>query len=214
MSLDKERLVFAVHAVLKHYTHEDYGETFPKGYLLSSDWFKKFMNDWSVARTIKKSGKEPTRKYLYRHFAPGLWKNGSKSRRVDKAARHIAKQGWSARGRKPTSLVSKVGYFYRPESIVPMDRLARAGLKELVKSEGEGFHTEIRPSMSYEKYEECFGKMFKKYRVEIAAACTKSWAREFLWEIGRSDSCLSSNAFRKKVFDNYLMLLGRTHVKL
>jgi hypothetical protein len=103
---------------------------------LTEDWFRWFVAEWNVARTIKKGRQRVVREYLDRDFRKDLLDGGG-AETVDAAAAHIQRKGWSSQKRKngqgslPISLVSKIGFFLCPTRLVPLDRYAVRGLNEL-----------------------------------------------------------------------------------
>ncbi len=177
---------------------------------LGDQWFGWFVRSWSVSRTIKKGKQEPVRQHLDTVLRSEL-AAGKGADAIDDAARFIRDQGWSARrslaGRAslPVSLVSKVGFLFRPHEITPSDNLARKGLDKLRREMGQG---QLR-DRSYREYLAAFDAEFDRSQDQIREALVESRATE----MGAKSGCLkrvcASVAVQRKVLDSYLMEIGR-----
>jgi hypothetical protein len=173
------------------------------------DWFKWFVNDWRVERTIKEGKRNFVRRYLDGNFRIRL-AGGLEGSAVEKVAQIIKEKGWGAKesknGNGPQSLVSKIGFFLKPETLVPMDRFAREGLKKLRKRRR-------LPSLKldrYSEYLEAFNTEFKFAKNQICHASSESWVTALSKKLGCHDikAARKSPAFQRKIFDTYLMEIG------
>jgi hypothetical protein len=175
-------------------------------------WFKAFLGNWSVARTIKEEHQEDVLKYLNGRFRLAIAKD-KRGMAVTSGAKYIAKRGWTHQDRKtkkrrvPISLVAKISFFLHPSRFVPLDRYSRIGVNRLrggVRAGGEGH----APLKSYETYLSEFNKFFREYEHVIAHEATRPWVRAIATGLGCPVYVLSSSAFRRKVFDNVLLGIG------
>jgi len=179
---------------------------------LDADWFERFAGEWGVARTIKKEKVVAVRRYLDDKFRRRLASRPGASA-VDEAARHIQDNRWSAQERKdgkaslPLSLVSKIGFFFRPADLVPYDNYARRGLDRLrgkKKLGGAGFFR----GTSYAEYLEAFDDQFSRKREQIHEALMEPWVTALAGKFGCPSDALASVAMERKTFDNFLMFLA------
>jgi hypothetical protein len=182
---------------------------------LDEDWFRQFAGGWRVARTINQNKMELVRQYLDVQLRQQL-ANGHGARCVDEAAAFIQKKCWSAQKRKdgkaslPLSLVSKVGFFFRPHELVPYDNYARHGLNRLRRPKrmgGQGNYS----GGSYHGYLEAFDDQFSRRQEQIRNALTESWVTILAAKLGCRTEALTSLAMQRKTFDNFLMQIGRTN---
>jgi len=179
---------------------------------LDADWFEWFAGDWRVSRTIKKEKVKAVRQYLDGEFRRQL-ASGRGASAVDETARFIQEERWSAQKRKdgkaslPLSLVSKIGFFFRPADLVPYDNYARRGLDRLRGKKrlgGAGFFR----GTSYAEYLEAFDEQFSRRQEQIGNALTESWVATLAGKLGCRPEALTSLAMQRKTFDNFLMLFG------
>jgi hypothetical protein len=171
------------------------------------DWFEWFVSDWRVARTIKKGKRNSVRGYLDKNFREQL-KKEDKGCVVDEAARIIKERGWSAKesksGNGPRSLVSKIGFFLTPDTLIPYDRFARDGLREWQRKH----RVSLSKIQSYSDYLTAFNEGFESSKKEIRNALTKHWVKTLAKRFRCPVRELKSLSFQRKVFDNYLMEIG------
>lgn len=216
--LEKKLLAIALIYVVKLWGDKHY-ECFlqqPKPGELMDEWFEKFLAEWGVARTIKRDERENIREYLDHDFREML-SEGNEGKAVDDAAKYIQQQGWGSRirnngkGSLPISIVSKVGFFFCPYKLVPLDKFAKQGLNKLRKHEDE---RKIKGD-SYNEYLKAFNKQYIKNKPQLAAALGKQWVKDLAKELGCPASALKNIAMRRKLFDNYLMELAKNsrHIK-
>src|SRR5436190_18338889 len=122
---EKRNLALAVIQVLRMWSDDRYALFLLQAQpgQLTEQWFRWFVGAWNVARTIKDGRQELVRKYLDRDFREKILAGGG-AEAVDFAAAHIQKKGWSSQRRKngqnslPISLVSKIGFFLCPKTLV------------------------------------------------------------------------------------------------
>jgi hypothetical protein len=174
---------------------------------LDKDWFEWFVGDWRVARTIKEGKLEHVRRYLDRKFRQKLAK-GDGASHVDRAARDIKKKCWSAgkdgKASLPLSLVSKIGFFLKPNTLVPYDTFARRGLKKLQRRRGVS-RSKIE---SYGDYLHAFDAEFALVQGEIRDALTQPWVTAVAKRLECPIEKLQSPSLKRKIFDDYLMEIG------
>lgn len=176
---------------------------------LTQEWFRWFVGEWKVARTIKDGRQGFVRKYLDRDFRKQLVVGGG-AESVDAAAEHIRQQGWSSSKRKngqgslPISLVSKIGFFLLPERLVPLDRYALQGLNSLRRASG----SRRLKGRSYQEYLEAFDEQYAKMEPQLVAALKEPWVIALAGKLGCPAKALQTIAVRRKFFDNYLMHSG------
>ena len=175
-------------------------------------WFDEFLGDWRVARTISSDKHVEVCEYLNEEFRLRLQGEGASA--IDFAASKIAAEGWSHKNPKsgklsePVSLVSKVAFFFQPDSYVPLDNLSRKGVNALrgkINEGGEGHHA----FPTYESYLNEFELRFAKHKDMISDEHKCTWVKDLAKKYGCKPNVISRNAFKRKVFDNILMGLGR-----
>ena len=108
--------------------------------------------------------------------------------------------------RLPLSLVSKVGFFICPSKIVPYDTDARNGLNTFL---GPG-QAKIASTSAYREYYQTFQQKFDEHRMAIEAALKERWVMALAAKLLGSANDLENGAFKHKVFDNYLVEVGRS----
>lgn len=103
---------------------------------LDAAWFKWFVGDWRVARSIGVGNQDAVRGYLESAIRRLIDSTGSGA--IDAAALYIQDRKWSSRYgkkkkgfRKPLSLVSKVGFLFAPDRIAPYDRYSGIGIGKI-----------------------------------------------------------------------------------
>src|SRR5439155_10411687 len=129
---------------------------------------------------------------------------------IDDAAKYIGRRYWSSQKQKsgtaslPLSLVSKVGFLFTTETIVPYDSFARGGLNTLrgMKKDGGRGHLE-RPS--YSEYLLAFDSELEHFKTAIETELICPWAKYLAVRLGCSSKTLQSRKFQRKIFDNLLM---------
>jgi hypothetical protein len=179
---------------------------------LDQAWFKWFIGEWSVARTIRKDDCELVRKYLNVYLRRAMnRKQGAAA--IDHSAQHIQKNEWSSHKRKdgtssvPLSIVSKVGFFFCPSEIIPYDSLARMGLNKIrgtIKKGGEG-HLQCK---LYVEHLDAFNHKFEGSHESIIKELKKDWVTSLSRRLGCFSNCLDKIEFHRKVFDNQLLHIG------
>ena len=209
-SREARDLALAVVQVLQMWSNERY-ERFllhPKPGALTEEWFEQFVGTWNVARTIKDGKQTLVRKYLDRNLRKKILEGGG-ARACDAAAAHIQQQGWSSKKRKngvgslPISLVSKIGFFFSPRRLVPMDRYAVRGLNGLRDKSAPRLRGRV-----YREFLEAFDEQYARMEPTLAAALEEHWAIALAEKLACPASALSTIAMRRKLFDNYLMHSG------
>lgn len=182
------------------------GQTTPP---IDSEWFDYFQKDWKVGRTIKASKKDVVLKYFQTTFRQALNRNSSPER-IDQAADHFQKRKWgsktktNSKGSRPISIISKVGFFLRPGILVPRDKYALEGLKS------HGYQV----GANYVEYLAVFNAAFDKFLPAVNSALALPWVSSLAKSLGCPKDQLNSPAFKRKVFDNYLMHRGGYKNKL
>ncbi len=171
------------------------------------DWFDWFLGGWGVGRTINKRKREYVRRYLDEDFRKRL-ACGDKGIAVDDAAKHLKNEGCGASqssgGNGPLSLVSKIGFFLKPNTFAPWDKYARRGLKRLLREHGVS-RSKIK---SYSDYLNAWEAIFKPAEKRIRKALSERWVTKLAKRLGCPVAALELRPFRRKVFDNYLMDFG------
>lgn len=186
----------------RHFLHGDRGS-------ITDDWFRWFVGEWNVARTIQNGRREMVRRYMNDDFRRAV-SNGNGAESVDAAALHIKTSNWSAKLGKtkqpslPISLVSKIGFFLRPSDLVPLDRYSLLGLNMLRASAD----TPPLNKPSYQQYLGAFNQQYDTMKPQIAAVLKESWVAPLAGKLGCPDRALTTAALPRKVLDNYLMHSG------
>ena len=212
---EKRRLALAVVESLEMWSDPQYSRFLSQNEpgALDADWFRQFAGGWKVARTINQKKMGLVRQYLDVELRKQL-ATGKGARGVDEAAGFIQKERWSAKRRKdgkaslPLSLVSKVGFFFRPHELVPYDNYANRGLNRLrrrKRTEGQGRYR----GKSYCAYIEAFDDQFSRRQEQIRNTLKEPWVIALAEKLGCSTDALASHAMQRKTFDNYLMQIGR-----
>ncbi|HEY5909656.1 MAG TPA: hypothetical protein VJA21_03525 [Verrucomicrobiae bacterium] len=203
--LDKRNLALALIQVVQMWSNPRYqlflncaqpGE-------LTDDWFSWFVGAWNVARNTKDGRKTEVRKYLDCEFRQALSVEDP-AECVDDTALHIQRQGWTSRGCFPVSLVSKVGFFLRPDRLVPLDRFSTQGLNLLRAVNGGG----KLKRKSYKAYLNAFDEEYAYWERQLEQGLSEPWVVEMADRLGCPRVALSSVAMRRKVFDDYPMHTG------
>ena len=168
---------------------------------LAAAWFKKFAGEWKVARNIKDGYQTHVRKYLNRHFrrAAAVCEDGGS---VDAAARYPQQRGWSHG--TPVSLVSKIGFFLRPQRFVPLDKFSVDGLNQLLNSSG----AEKVKRKPYKPYLSAFDKLYIRFEPQLRDALNERWVLGMANKLGCRRAALASDAMRRKLCDAYLMYIA------
>lgn len=182
---------------------------------LDAAWFEWFVGEWRVARLIGDGNRDAVRGYLESSFRRSIDSTGSGA--VDAAALHIQNQKWSSRYgkkkkgfRKPLSLVSKIGFLFAPDRIAPLDIYSRIGVGRILP---DSPRTNTSDSQGgYGKYLADFNRAFPEYQDHIGQELSRQWAQELAPKLGCDRASLALPEFRRKVFDNLLMRIGRRKV--
>lgn len=176
---------------------------------LTAEWFQWFVGAWKVARTIKDGHRELVREYLNQDLRKRLSAGGG-ARAVDAAAQFIQEQGWSSTTRKngqgslPISLVSKIGFLFCPDELVPLDRYAVEGLNRIRRGNG----LPRLKGQAYREYLEGFNELYAAMEPLLASALNESWITVLAGKLGCPANALQTIAMRRKLLDNYLMHSG------
>jgi len=179
----------------------------------SKETFEWFLGEWRVARNLGTDTKESVREYLDKTLRAQLAASPVDPKVIDNAAECIRKQGWSSMVKKTApdmghrntvSLVSKIGFFICPGELVPCDTDARKGLNTLFGKAGK-----IPIDSSYQDYFRAFQMQFKTAQEAIKAALKEDWCTMLAGRLLGSTADMTTIAFEQKVFDNYLVELGR-----
>ncbi|HLX69051.1 MAG TPA: hypothetical protein VKV04_05425, partial [Verrucomicrobiae bacterium] len=197
--LESRSLALALIQVVKMWSQHRYGSFLNAGPgEITKDWFNWFVGEWKVARNITDGYKPQVREYLNRHFrrAASACEDGGS---VDTAAHYIKQRGWSSG--LPTSLVSKIGFFLRPERFVPLDSFSVKGLNQLLKTSGAA-KVNRKP---YRPYLDAFDRMYAHFEPQLKAALHEPWVIGMADQLGCPRTAVSSSAMRRKLFDDYLM---------
>jgi hypothetical protein len=209
--LDKRNLALAIIGALQMWSDEQYADFLQKSKpaKLTVDWFRWFVGEWKVARTIKDGKREEVRLYLDSDFRRAVIQ-GSGAKAIDEAALHIKESAWSAKlGKKkqavlPISLVSKIGFFLRPSELVPLDRYSLIGLNILRRSNN-------RPKLnnpSYQQYLGAFDLEFSMMKSQLTTAMNEPWVASVAKKLNCPTKALGTTAMLRKVLDHYLMHTG------
>jgi hypothetical protein len=166
-------------------------------------WYEKFLVEWRVARTIRKGTGEDVRALLNRRLL-AVRDSDDPAGLVEEVADALQKRGYGAKGGRPISLVSKVGYFLRPKDLTPRDRFVLRGLNCRRRED----HLPPVRSGEYTDFVGAFNQEFSRAKEEIAAECRQSWARALVRRFGLDPRLLNTTLFQRKVLDNMLMAKG------
>jgi hypothetical protein len=212
LSMDKRDLARAILWTLDMWSDPRYsrflGQITPG--LLDKEWFNWFVGAWRVARTIKQKKRDSVRQYLDGELRQQL-AQGRGARAIDDAAQFIQLERWSAQELKnggaslPLSLVSKIGFMFCPDTLIPYDRFAWGGLNRLRR---EAKKPQIR-SRIYCSYLAAFNEMFAPRQKQIRQALSEHWVTVLARKLNCFVAGTTSPAMERKVFDNFLMQLGR-----
>jgi hypothetical protein len=200
--LDSRKLALALIQVVQMWSNRRY-QTFlnrTEDGELTDAWFSWFVGAWNVARNIKDGRKSAVREYLGSDFRQAA-SDDDYGECVDVAARFIQRQGWSSRGCLPVSLVSKVGFFLRPDRFIPLDRFSVKGLNVLHTTGG----SRMLKRNSYKAYLSAFDEQYTRLEPQLIAALREPWVITMADQLGCPRAALSSIAMRRKLFDDYLM---------
>lgn len=212
--IDNKALSLAIIDALSLWSHPKY-ERFLHDIVpgkLDDDWFKWFIGEWNVARTIKAEKQKSVMHYLDTKFREEILE-GKGGPAVDQAAKYIRDMRWTSRKRKdgsastPVSLVSKVGFFFNPDNLIPYDSFARKGLNRLRGSKKEGGEGHYRGN-NYSEYLAIFNEKFSYTKNSIIAAIDEAWAPALARKLGCELKYLKMVRMQRKVFDNYLVHIG------
>ena len=180
---------------------------------LDEEWFKWFAGEWSVARTIRTEKRRFIVRYLDYEFRKGIASDRSGAE-VDRAAGYLQSKKWTSQTRKdgssslPLSLVSKIGFFFDPDNLIPYDSFARRGLNKLRGTTRQGGEGHFKDGMSYCKYLKMFNEKFILARTSIAHELDEEWVGALAKKLDCHPKYLSMIRFQRKVFDNYLVHFG------
>ena len=171
---------------------------------LTVEWFGWFVGLWKVARNIKDAHHGQVRNHLDCEFRQALSVEDSADC-VDAAARYFQRQGWTSRGCFPVSLVSKAGFFLRPDRLVPMDRFSVQGLNLLRAARGR---RKLKREF-YKAYLEAFDQEYVHSEGQLKLALKQPWVVAMADRTELSPrNALGSVGMRRKLFDDYLMHVG------
>ena len=180
---------------------------------LEEQWFIWFLGEWNIARTVKQDKKTKVLRFLNHEFGEIL-ANYDCGEAIDRAANIVRRRGLTAEvGQNkiaglPISMISKVAFLFYPAKYPPYDRLGKIGLNKLRGTKLDGGRGQSTFS-SYKEYLDDFNRYFKQCNGRIQTELEESWPHELAEKIGVSGGCLGTRAFRRKVFDNVLMSIGR-----
>lgn len=183
---------------------------------LDEDWFEWFIGEWRVARTVRQGRKPEVCSYFNKYLPRMLKGRGAdKGAAVDCAAVYLrdsklaTRNGNSGGYRRPTSLVSKVAFLYSPGWYPPMDKYSKKGLNALrgTKRKGGVGHLGFA---SYAEYLSCFEIHYRAHQKSIVEALAERWVTTYWRKLGVNESVRCTEKFRRKVFDNVLMQIGRS----
>jgi len=180
---------------------------------MDEDWFESLTRQWRVARTIKDGVQDKVRGYLDSNFKKSLMAK-CVPETIDEAAEHLRVMSWSSGKRKdgsaslPLSLVSKIGFFIRPDVLVPLDSYAKAGLNALRGKKKDGFLGRC----TFDRYVEYFNEFEVVYGLSeqvIADFVQEKWVAQLNKKLGGEPATLQWIGFRRKILDNLLLGRGR-----
>ena len=177
---------------------------------LDAEWFKWFLGEWNVARTIRAGKSETVRNYLNDDFRKAI-KGKTDGNLIDAATLQIKKFGGSAKSNNkqpamPASLVSKISFFLRPSVFVPVDRYSRIGLNQLLLDSG---NAKLKDNdKSYIEYLKAFNAHYKVIKDQIDNSLSVKWVSTLATKLDCPKEALKTKALARKVFDNYLMHSG------
>jgi len=174
-----------------------------RGTEIKKKWYKRFVAEWRVARTIRSGTGENVRDLLNKRLL-SVRNSTSPAELVEEVADALQKEGYGAKGGRPISLVSKIAYFLRPKDLTPQDRFALRGLN---CRRTENDLPRVR-SGQYTDFVGAFNQEFSRVREEIVAECKQRWARALVTRLGLGPRLLNTTAFQRKVLDNMLMAEG------
>jgi len=212
--LDNRALALAIIDALNLWSHPRY-RSFLHDVVpgkLDDNWFKWFIGEWSVARTIKADKQKLIVEYLNTKFRQDLI-DGKGGSAVDQAAKYIRDMKWTSQKRKdgtassPISLVSKIGFFLNPDYLIPYDSYARMGLNKHLVSKKEGGDGTFR-GKNYSEYLAIFNRKFELAKKSIVTGLDEKWVTELANKLSCELKYLKMIRMQRKVFDNYLVHVG------
>lgn len=181
---------------------------------LDKEWFSTFLGEWKIARTIRDKKQPKVLDYLNEEFGIIL-SNDKSGAAIDCAAIILRDRGLTAKvGKKrvaglPISLISKVAFLFSPTKYPPLDRFGKKGLNRLRGTNKSGGSGHLQFAMYQEYYGE-FGKYFRIFEPCIRNEINQDWAQELAGKFDVAGDRINKKAFRRKVFDNVLMNIGRS----
>lgn len=211
LALDDRKLAQAIVQALQMWSHPRYQDFLigvPPEHL-DPVWFDWFGGQWSVFRNVKKEEIPAVREYLDEKFRQAL-QQGCGADAVDAAAAEIKELQWTtingkgAENSLPISLVSKIGFFFCPDRLVPKDTFAVKGLNKL-----RGLS--CKPALngpSYREFFAAFNEQYSQKEPELRAAMSEQWVKDLAGKLKCPASALTTTAMQRKLFDNYLMQVG------
>jgi hypothetical protein len=137
---------------------------------------------------------------------PGIRSSRDPGSLVEETAEKLKNEELSSRRGCPISLVSKVGWFLAPETLIPRDGFAVEGLDGRRRKQG-------LPGVVGKQYRDYLGAFDEEFRREkdvISKECTRAWVHGLARRLGVSSKELKTAGFARKVFDNILMREGRS----
>lgn len=175
---------------------------------MQMEWFKWFISEWAIARTVNTKTRRQLLSYLNGPFRTAL-RDGAGSEYVTKASDWIADRGWSqthySSGTKssPLSLTSKIAFLIEPARFSPLDRYSKRGLRIAL-----GLRGAAGSFSRYEDYIASFDSLFAQSRKEIEEECRAPWADQLARRLACGKRKTPALALQRKVLDNLLMGIG------
>ena len=200
--IDPQHLQTAFEETVDLWAHPDYKLPYPMKGPISLKWFLWFASKWGVARTLLGPDSDPPMPKV-KEMALGIINDAffDADRRfvhdepqcVDDVATEIFEKGLASTG-VPTSLVSKISAFVRPDVYPPWDKYARIGLRRRVAG-GTGFPYKG----SGDSYVQYFANWYVAFALVIPQI--KNFVNDKRWdEVLRQLDIKDENPFRDSEF--------------
>lgn len=106
------------------------------------------------------------------------------------------------------SLASKVAFLYRPMYFPPLDSYGRDGIKVLNARLKASDHQIILSSTKYEDYLRAFNWIYRRCELSIQRELERPWVVTLAVKLRCPPKVLRKRAFKRKVLDNMLMIVG------
>ncbi|MEX0583777.1 MAG: hypothetical protein WD185_08915 [Sneathiella sp.] len=181
---------------------------------MNEQWFINFNTEWGLSRCFNINGDnavegclEQARAYLIENFNALVEQNGHLvAQDIDELTTGLADVGLS-RGRA-TSAVSKYAFSGRPAEIFPIDSTAVRGLRCLAQQAGGNFVDYGGGEDRYQHFYNAWLVQYNNHEAEIENLLQDQRVQNITCRLGFLNGNMQTTAFKRKVFDNILMIKG------